>query len=93
MIVFVTVGAVVGFALGLRFRVFVLFPVTLAAVCAIAATGHGLSAIAPAMLATAVLLQVGYILGCVVQVYAGAYIQARATPNYRSFKVERGVAS
>jgi hypothetical protein len=86
MIAFITVGAAVGFALGLRFKVFVLVPATLAAAFAIMVSGHGLREIAPAMLATAVLLQVGYVLGCVVQICARAYIQARATPSDRLSK-------
>ena len=86
MIVFVAVGAVVGFALGLRFKVFVLVPATLAAACAVLVTGQGLRSMALAVMATAALLQVGYILGCVVRVYAGAYFQARATPSYRPSK-------
>jgi hypothetical protein len=86
MIAFVTIGGAVGFALGLRFKVFVLVPVTLAAACAIMVSGHGLRAIAPAMLAAAMLLQVGYILGCVVQVYARAYFQARGRRGYRLSK-------
>ena len=80
---FLIIGTIVGVSLGLRFKVFVLVPATLVVACAIIATGHGLQAIALTVLATAVLLQVGYIVGCVVRAHAGVYLQARKIPRHR----------
>jgi len=77
MIYFFTIGTIVGILLGLRFKVFVLVPATLIIACAIIATGHGAKAIAITMLATIALLQVGYVLGCVVRMYANAYMRER----------------
>jgi hypothetical protein len=53
---------VVGTLLGLRFKVPRLVPFIVVAACEIIATGDGLKAIALTILATAVLLQVGYAL-------------------------------
>jgi predicted membrane channel-forming protein YqfA (hemolysin III family) len=71
------VGLLVGMLLGLRFKVFVLVPFILIAACATIATGHGVKAIALAILATAMLLQIGYILGLVVRVWAAPYLWRR----------------
>ena len=49
---------------------------------AVIITGHGLRAIFVTVLATTALLQIGYIFGCVVRVYAEAYLQARTSPRY-----------
>jgi hypothetical protein len=83
MMFFFIIGTVAGILLGLRFKVFVLIPAILIAAGAIIVTDHEPRVIALTMLATAALLQIGYILGCVVRVYAGAYLQARTAPRYR----------
>jgi hypothetical protein len=75
---FMITGAVAGILLGLRFKAFVLIPATLIAAFAIIAMGHGFKAIVLTTLATAALLQIGYVLGCVFRVYAGAYLSDRA---------------
>jgi len=80
---FLIIGTVLGILLGLRFKVFVLVPATLVVACAIIATGHGPQAIALTVLATAVLLQVSYIVGCVVRAHAGVYLQSRKILRYR----------
>jgi hypothetical protein len=68
----VFIGAMAGILLGLRFKVFVLIPATLIAACTIIAMGHGFKAIVLTTLTTAALLQIGYVLGCVVRVHVGA---------------------
>jgi hypothetical protein len=78
MMVFLTIAAIVGIFLGLRFKVFVLVPAVFIAAGAVIITGHGLHVIILTVLATAALLQIGYIIGCVVRAYADAYLQARA---------------
>jgi hypothetical protein len=57
--------------------------------CAIVATGDGLKAITLTILATAVLVQVGYALGLVVRVLAAQYLWARNRPRYPSSKSRR----
>ena len=83
MVLFLISGGIVGMLLGLRFKVFVLVPFILIAACAIIATGHGVKAIALTILATAGLLQIGYILGLVVRVWAGTYLWRRRIPRYQ----------
>jgi hypothetical protein len=73
MMVFLVIATIAGILLGLRFKVFVLGPAVLIVACAIAVTGHGLKVIVLTIFATAVLLQIGYIFGYVVRVYADAY--------------------
>jgi len=72
MISFVAIGTIVGTLLGLRFKVFVLVPATLIAALAIVATVHGARTIAITILATTVLLQIGYVLGYIAHAYADA---------------------
>ena len=60
---FLIIGTLVGVLLGLRFKVLVLVPFILILACAIIARGGGLEAIALAILATAVLVQIGYMFG------------------------------
>jgi hypothetical protein len=79
----------VGTLLGLRFKVLVLVPFIVVAACAIIATGDGVRAIALTILATAVLLQVGYALGLVVRVLAARYLWARNKPRYPFSKSRR----
>ena len=86
MMLFLIIGTLAGVLLGLRFKVFVLVPFILIIACAIVATGHGLKAIALTILATAVLLQIGYMLGLVVRVWAGRYLRKRKNPRYQASK-------
>jgi hypothetical protein len=82
MMVFLIISTIAGTLLGLRFKIFVLVPAVLIASVAIIITGHGLRAIFLTVLATTALLQIGYIFGCVVRVYAEAYLRARTSPRY-----------
>jgi len=77
MISFAAIGAIVGTLLGLRFKIFVLVPATLITAFAIVATVHGARIIAVTILATTVLLQIGYVLGFIAHAYADAYRQRR----------------
>jgi hypothetical protein len=83
MIGFLIIAAIAGILLGLRFKVFVLVPAVLIAAGVVIIIGHGLKMVALTMLAITALLQIGYILGCVVRVYTGAHLPARTTPRYR----------
>jgi hypothetical protein len=87
MMVFLIIATIAGILLGLRFKVFVLGPAILIAACAITVTGHELKVIVLTMLATAALLQLGYIFGCVVRVCADAS-QAWAPPGDRLSRPE-----
>jgi len=80
---FLIIGTIVGILLGLRFKVFALIPAILVAACAIIATGHGIKTIAATMLATTALLQIGYVLGCVV----------RGMPTYLRERTHRATGS
>ena len=72
-VLFVIAGTLAGVLLGLsRFKVLVLVPAILIAACAIIVTGHELKVIALTILATAALLQIGYIVGCIARVHGGA---------------------
>jgi hypothetical protein len=97
MMLFLIIGTLAGVLLGLRFKVFVLVPFILIIACAIIATGHGLKAIALTILATAVLFQIGYILGLVVRVWAGRYLRRRKILRYQPSKsksvVSKGIAN
>ena len=86
MTLFLIIGTLAGVLLGLRFKVLVLVPFILILACAIIATGDGLSAIALTILATAVLLQIGYMLGLVVRFWAGRYFGRWMDSRYRSSK-------
>jgi len=86
---FLIIGALAGVLLGLRFKVLILVPCILIIACAIVATGDGLKAITLTILATAVLVQVGYALGLVVRVLAAQYLWARNRPRYPSSKSRR----
>jgi hypothetical protein len=78
MLAFLVIATIAGTLLGLRFKVFVLVPAVLIAAGAVILSGHGLHVIILTVLATAALLQIGYIFGCVVRAYADAYLQERA---------------
>ncbi len=83
---FLIIGTFAGVLSGLRFKVFVLIPLMVIIACAIIATGDGLKAIAPTLLATAVLLQIGYVLGLVVRVWPGRHLRRRKDPRYQPSK-------
>jgi hypothetical protein len=74
MMLFLIIGAFAGALLGLRFKVFVLVPFSLILACAIIATGDGWRAIALTIFATAVLVQIGYLLGFAGSVWVGRYL-------------------
>jgi hypothetical protein len=79
---FVIAGILVGVLLGLlRFKVLVLVPTIVVAACAIIVAGHELKVIALTMLATVVLLQIGYLVGCIARVYGDAHLRARKAPG------------
>lgn len=67
MAVLFTVGTVAGILLGLRYNVFALVPANLIAPVAIVLMGHGLRVIVFTAVGTVVLLQLGYIGGCVLR--------------------------
>jgi hypothetical protein len=79
VVVFLIIGTIAGILVGLRFKIFVLLPMFILATVVIIITGHELKVIALTMLGTVVLLQTGYIVGCVVRFYARAYLQTRTT--------------
>ena len=80
---FVIAGTLAGVLLGLsRFKVLVLVPAILIAACAIIVTGHELKVIALTILATAALLQIGYIVGRVLRVMAREHLPAQKTAHY-----------
>jgi hypothetical protein len=84
---FIIGGILVGVLLALlRFKVLVLVPTILIAVCAIIVTGHELRVIALTILATAALLQIGYLVSCIARVYADAHLRARKAPRHRLSK-------
>jgi membrane protein DedA with SNARE-associated domain len=80
---FLIIGTLAGVLLGLRFKVLVLVPFILVLACAIIATGDGLKAITLTILATAVLIQIGYVLGLVVRFWAGRYLSKPKTRAYQ----------
>ena len=83
MLGFLIIGTIAGILLGLRFKVFVLVPAILIAAGAIVAAGRGLKVTVLTMLATAALLQIGYVVGCVIRAYSGAYLQQRTASRHR----------
>ncbi len=70
MLVFFITGTIAGILLGLRFKVFALIPATLLAAGVVIVTDGGLRVVALNVFGTAVLLQIGYFVGCVVRFYA-----------------------
>jgi hypothetical protein len=86
MMFFLIIGTLAGVLLGLRFKVLVLVPFILILACAIIAMGDRLKATTLTILATAVLLQIGYMLGLVVRVWAGRYLRKRKNPRYQPSK-------
>jgi hypothetical protein len=84
---FLVAGILVGVSLGLlRFKVLVLVPTIVIAACAIIVTGHELKVTALTILATAVVLQIGYLVGCIARVYADAHPRARKAPRHKLSK-------
>jgi len=83
------IGTIVGILLGLRFKVFILLPVILVATGAIIVAGHGLKVIVLTAVATAVVLQIGYVLGCAVRVYFDAYLQERTALRHDRLDLSR----
>jgi hypothetical protein len=85
------VGAIAGIMLGLRFKVLILVPAILLATAVITVTGtvrgHELSVIALTLFGTGASLQIGYMVGCVLQVMTPAHLPARTTVRYRPPKV------
>jgi len=80
MLAFIIIGSTLsGILLGLRFKVFVLVPAILLAMGVLIASSHELKMITLTLFGTAVSLQIGYLMGCIVRVVAGAYLQARMT--------------
>jgi hypothetical protein len=86
MMLFLIIGAFAGILLGLRFKVFILIPFILILACAIVATGDGWKGIALTILATAVLVQIGYLLGRVGRVLTRRYLRRRKDPRYQPSK-------
>ena len=83
------IGTIVGILLGLRFKVFILVPVILVAAGAIIVGGHGLKATVLTVVAAAVVLQIGYVLGCAVRVYFDAYLQERTALRHDRLDLSR----
>jgi hypothetical protein len=83
---FFIIGTLAGVLLGLRFKVFVLVPFILIFACAIVATGDGWKAIVLTTLTTAVLIQIGYVLGVVGRLSAGRYLRRRKDRRYQPSK-------
>ncbi len=80
MIVLLVVGTIAGILLGMRFKVFVLAPATLLAAAVIIASGHQPKvAMAFTVVATTVLLQIGYLVGLAIRAMARAQLQRRTT--------------
>jgi len=86
MISLLAIGMIAGIILGLRFRVLVLVPATLFAagvVAVVGLAGGQLGAvIALTMAGTAALLQVGYLVGCVLEVANPVRLPKRTTAGY-----------
>jgi hypothetical protein len=85
MEVFTVIGALAGITLGLRFKVLVLVPAILFATVIIIARGHELhelKVIALTVFGTAVALQIGYIVGCMLRVITRAYLPARRRVHF-----------
>jgi hypothetical protein len=86
MMLFAIIGTLAGVLLGLRFKVLVLIPFILMLACAIIATGDGWRAIALTIFVTAVLVQIGYLLGLAGRVWVGWYLMRRKNPRCQPAK-------
>jgi len=89
MMMSLMIGTIVGILLGLRFKVFILVPVILVAAGAIIVCGHGLKATVLTVVAAAVVLQIGYILGCAVRMYLDAYLHERTALRHDRLDLSR----
>jgi hypothetical protein len=73
MVFFLIIGTMAGIVLGLRFNVLVLIPAALLAAAVTVANGlasnHASGAILFGLLGTLASLQIGYLVGCVLQAY------------------------
>ena len=82
MVVFLVIGTIAGILLGMRFKVFVLAPATLLAAAVIIANSHQPKlAMALTVVATTILLQIGYLVGLAVRAMARAQLQRRNTAS------------
>lgn len=89
MAAFFIVAAIAGLLLALRFKVFVLVPTTLVATLAILAIGHQtIGALAVTVLGTAVLLHIGYLVGCTI-LFIGSARRTDAPSDHSRFNVNR----
>ncbi len=92
MFAFLAVGTFVGITLGLRFSVFILVPATLLAIAVIAlidiAARQNAGVILVTVFATAALLQIGYVVGRVLNAAAEPYVPAWTLMRYRLAKSE-----
>jgi len=88
MAVFLTVGAFAGIIVGLRCNVFVLIPVITVAITAITlndiATHQNIKVMVVTILATGVLLQIGYLGGRFLKVVAESYVAETMGMGHRS---------
>jgi hypothetical protein len=83
---FLIVGGLGGLLLGLRFKILALVPVILILACAAIVTGDNWKAIALTVAATAVLAQVGYLLGLACRLCVGGYVRRRKATRHRPSK-------
>ena len=91
MIVFLVVGTIAGILLGMRFKVFVLAPATLFAAAVIIVSSHQSKvAMALTVLATTVLLQIGYLFGLAIRAMARARLQRRSTAGHALHELTLG---
>jgi hypothetical protein len=88
MAVFLTVGALAGIIFGLRCNVFVLIPAIAVAITAITlsdiATHQNIKVMVVTTLATAVLLQIGYLGGRFLKVVVESYVAETMGMRHRS---------
>jgi hypothetical protein len=89
MMMSLMIGTIVGILLGLRFKVFILIPVILVAAGAIIVAGHGLKVIVLTVVATAALLQIGYVVGCAARGYVDGYLQERTALRHDGLDLRR----
>ena len=83
MVTFFVIGIVAGVLLGLRSKTLVLVPasvlITLAVIFASVANGLGYWTMVLTIIATVLLLQCGYIIGCIMQVFIRARLSTQMT--------------
>lgn len=85
MISFPIIGLIGGTLLGLRFKVLALLPTILFATSGVAVngivSGHGLKVIALTAFGTVALLQLGYVVGCVLKAMAPEHFLPHPTTH------------